>query len=140
MRRRPPRSTRTDPPFPYTTPFRSVLVTLAGTARARIVTRNRRWRRHDNRRLDHAGDSITMLQGRRRSPVDYQVDAGVAAEILHVMHGRIVDFPDFASRQMAPFAADAKYDIFVGDDRRSEERRVGKECVSTCRSRWSPYT
>src|SRR3546814_4529438 len=33
----------------------------------------------------------------------------------------------------------------VGDDRedgdaeRSEERRVGKECVSTCRSRWSPY-
>src|SRR3546814_1379565 len=26
--------------------------------------------------------------------------------------------------------------IFFG---RSEERRVGKECVSTCRSRWSPY-
>src|SRR3546814_15489406 len=32
---------------------------------------------------------------------------------------------------------------FVPGDRavvnRSEERRVGKECVSTCRSRWSPY-
>src|SRR3546814_10603723 len=28
--------------------------------------------------------------------------------------------------------------IPVGKDR-SEERRVGKECVSTCRSRWSPY-
>src|SRR3546814_10561981 len=27
-------------------------------------------------------------------------------------------------------------DVGVG---RSEERRVGKECVSTCRSRWSPY-
>src|SRR3546814_20169229 len=27
--------------------------------------------------------------------------------------------------------------ITVSD--RSEERRVGKECVSTCRSRWSPY-
>src|SRR3546814_14563601 len=27
-------------------------------------------------------------------------------------------------------------DAFVG---RSEERRVGQECVSTCRSRWSPY-
>src|SRR3546814_14799082 len=30
----------------------------------------------------------------------------------------------------------------VADERRaarSEERRVGKECVSTCRSRWSPY-
>src|SRR3546814_11584683 len=25
------------------------------------------------------------------------------------------------------------------DHRRSEERRGGKECVSTCRSRWSPY-
>src|SRR3546814_15939815 len=34
--------------------------------------------------------------------------------------------------------------IAVGIDRRhgadrSEERRVGKECVSTCRTRWSPY-
>src|SRR3546814_14026814 len=26
-----------------------------------------------------------------------------------------------------------------GEANRSEERRVGKECVSTCRSRWSPY-
>src|SRR3546814_19386324 len=26
-----------------------------------------------------------------------------------------------------------------GGGERSEERRVGKECVSTCRSRWSPY-
>src|SRR3546814_9317956 len=26
-----------------------------------------------------------------------------------------------------------------GQPDRSEERRVGKECVSTCRSRWSPY-
>src|SRR3546814_4496716 len=26
-----------------------------------------------------------------------------------------------------------------GHGLRSEERRVGKECVSTCRSRWSPY-
>src|SRR3546814_17643324 len=31
--------------------------------------------------------------------------------------------------------------IGIGDvsQLRSEERRVGKECVSTCRSRWSPY-
>src|SRR3546814_4175725 len=28
--------------------------------------------------------------------------------------------------------------LVYGSDR-SEERRVGKECVSTCRSRWSPY-
>src|SRR3546814_5577516 len=29
--------------------------------------------------------------------------------------------------------------ILLGVGRRSEERRVGKECVSTCRSRGSPY-
>src|SRR3546814_7299401 len=29
--------------------------------------------------------------------------------------------------------------VLVHGMRRSEERRVGKECVSTCRSRWSPY-
>src|SRR3546814_15235778 len=28
---------------------------------------------------------------------------------------------------------------FPAEPRRSEERRVGKECVSTCRTRWSPY-
>src|SRR3546814_19450583 len=28
---------------------------------------------------------------------------------------------------------------FAPPGARSEERRVGKECVSTCRSRWSPY-
>src|SRR3546814_9489734 len=27
----------------------------------------------------------------------------------------------------------------IGSPSRSEERRVGKECVSTCRSRWPPY-
>src|SRR3546814_12953361 len=32
--------------------------------------------------------------------------------------------------------------FMLADERehvRSEERRVGKECVSTCRSRWAPY-
>src|SRR3546814_15098583 len=32
--------------------------------------------------------------------------------------------------------SDTALEVFLG---RSEERRVGKECVSTCRSRWSPY-
>src|SRR3546814_3041323 len=32
-----------------------------------------------------------------------------------------------------------KTTVFQLLQRRSEERRVGKECVSTCRSRWSPY-
>src|SRR3546814_11433186 len=37
---------------------------------------------------------------------------------------------------------DGRRDLFEGCSAlqdRSEERRVGKECVSTCRSRWSPY-
>src|SRR3546814_18082471 len=38
----------------------------------------------------------------------------------------------------------AAFDISTAEriyksNRRSEERRVGKECVSTCRSRWSPF-
>src|SRR3546814_1426098 len=32
-----------------------------------------------------------------------------------------------------------QYTITRDYGQRSEERRVGKECVSTCRSRWSPY-
>ena len=33
----------------------------------------------------------------------------------------------------------AKREGDTESETRSEERRVGKECVSTCRSRWSPY-
>src|SRR3546814_13370281 len=32
-----------------------------------------------------------------------------------------------------------KVKVLLDSLQRSEERRVGKECVSTCRSRWSPY-
>ena len=39
------------------------------------------------------------------------------------------------------YAYDKTLDLFIdlGADERSEERRVGKECISLCRSRWSPY-
>src|SRR3546814_441620 len=36
-------------------------------------------------------------------------------------------------------AANQKAVAYAKERLRSEERRVGKECVSTCRSRWSPY-
>src|SRR3546814_21166972 len=36
----------------------------------------------------------------------------------------------------APGASEVRLQRHFG---RSDERRVGKECVSTCRSRWSPY-
>src|SRR3546814_15919020 len=38
-----------------------------------------------------------------------------------------------------PLAEQKPVDLRWIRDERSEERRVGKECVSTCRSRWSPY-
>src|SRR3546814_9148282 len=34
---------------------------------------------------------------------------------------------------------DLEAELHQAQKMRSEERRVGKECVSTCRSRWSPY-
>src|SRR3546814_18198758 len=37
-----------------------------------------------------------------------------------------------------PAEADGRLPYVSADAERSEERRVGKECVSTCRSRWSP--
>src|SRR3546814_7011825 len=42
----------------------------------------------------------------------------------------------------AAFSASAASSLLpavIADSTRSEERRVGKECVSTCRSRWSTY-
>src|SRR3546814_12753257 len=41
-----------------------------------------------------------------------------------------------ASSSVSPEEFNLQMGGFAG---RSEERRVGKECVSTCRSRWSPY-
>src|SRR3546814_4176383 len=60
--------------------------------------------------------------------------------------GPIRTFVEYANKeQKARFLPDllaGKKLISLGmtePDARSEERRVGKECVSTCRSRWSPY-
>src|SRR3546814_4617776 len=53
-----------------------------------------------------------------------------AVEIaLHHRAGADHDAPDLARRNKAQCVV----------DQRSEERRVGKGCVSPCRSRWSPY-
>src|SRR3546814_15945457 len=42
------------------------------------------------------------------------------------------------SETLSPRAVDAVLAIVMHGTARSEGRRVGKECVSTCRSRWSP--
>src|SRR3546814_11493302 len=44
-----------------------------------------------------------------------------------------------ARRCRAPKNQDVPPTVRPSMRTRSEERRVGKECVSTCRSRWSPY-
>src|SRR3546814_11598916 len=60
-------------------------------------------------------------------------------------HPAVLVWPDIrglrpAFRQMADRLAGDGYAVLtVNPFYRSEERRVGKECVSTCRSRWSPY-
>src|SRR3546814_20138112 len=48
------------------------------------------------------------------------------------------DVADLGLRRASRGAQEpAAFSAYCG---RSEERSVGKECVSTCRSRWSPYT
>src|SRR3546814_14730028 len=44
-----------------------------------------------------------------------------------------------ATPSAAPPVEEVKLMQIAPEKARSEERRVGKECVSTCRSRWSPY-
>src|SRR3546814_11960954 len=54
-------------------------------------------------------------------------------QIMREEQERFVDLLENAP--VGFYSADAEGRFLL----RSEERRVGKECVSTCRSRWSPY-
>src|SRR3546814_19876659 len=65
----------------------------------------------------------------RREP---RLDAGA----IHQHHPCAVFEYDLAGR----IVSDDRLGAAIAEQHpRSEERRVGKECVSTCRSRWSPY-
>src|SRR3546814_16941494 len=102
MIRRPPRSTRTDTLFPYTTLFRSL---LAGD---RIYVPRDGWGRYVLQLLAaNLALAVVVLYG--TGPLVDWMAAGAMTRALRVL-------------------------LVI----RSEERRVGKECVSTCRSRWSP--
>src|SRR3546814_18962583 len=109
MIRRPPRSTRTDTLFPYTTLFRSRVVEQQAQA-FRIFRRTAK------------------------------ADAGMVDRIARTD----VEKREVRARrrrfQRLPLVLVERFDRRIPEwlDR-SEERRVGKECVSTCRSRWSPY-
>src|SRR3546814_16293442 len=49
------------------------------------------------------------------------------------------DARPFEGNRLAPPAVVSQHSRASTPELRSEERRVGKECVSPCRSRWSPY-
>src|SRR3546814_16512939 len=123
MIRRPPRSTRTDTLFPYTTLFRSsrleeVRAALAERTVPALVERGQRGQKHvaqiGERGLDLVGD----------------------VELFAPQHARLPQKRDLARDRLVDIVAVGRR----GEPAiRSEERRVGKECGSTCRSRWSPY-
>src|SRR3546814_11566987 len=109
MIRRPPRSTRTDTLFPYTTLFRS----LDGGGSRNDPQRN------------HCGCF-------RQDLTRFATTASARLPARHMAKGG----GDGKGLRDRP---DRGLPCFCEGGSRSEERRVGKECVSTCRSRWSPY-
>src|SRR3546814_19192162 len=111
MIRRPPRSTRTDTLFPYTTLFRSPIQPPVVRVAACAVLGN-----------PHAGAADAA-----------NLDDCIAesARIGQILVGKCME--SLGERTPIAFGKG----VLVGE--RSEERRVGKECVSTCRSRWSRY-
>src|SRR3546814_16848121 len=105
-----------------------------------------------------------MLGRIRLDPARQLVGAQCSGTLLLAKLGLIGDLPACADLTTKPWVIEAGVDVldapFVAHGNvataggclasqylatwliarlRSEERRVGKECVSTCRSRWSPY-
>src|SRR3546814_15821172 len=115
MIRRPPRSTRTDTLFPYTTLCRSN-IHQEGDHNAAEVTQD------DN--------GVGYVDARQTGDLNVAniTQGGVGHNIVYLTQNGI------NNRANSVQSADG-----VAFNGRSEERRVGKECVSTCRSWWSPY-
>src|SRR3546814_16064723 len=74
------------------------------------------------------GDAVEARRGIDHRVPGGQLDALDAIMILDQQFAAVIILGRFEKDGDRQVAAD-----------RSEERRVGKECVSTCRSRWSPY-
>ena len=93
---------------------------------------------HEGRKL---GD-LEMVVGWGTEPA-YAGEVN-SVQLLLVHHGEpVVDLGDTLDVEVTfgdetqPFTLEPYFE--VGEFGRSEERRVGKECQSVCRSRWSPY-
>src|SRR3546814_10980936 len=120
MIRRPPRSTRTDTLFPYTTLFRSPDYQPAPEISALLKPAF-------DMELDDDPQMVTVAPDQAYALLDVTDVKAAAPPPLERVHDRIVQ-----QFQIDRAAAKAKS--------RSEERRGGKGCVRTCRSGWSPET
>src|SRR3546814_16678197 len=114
MIRRPPRSTRTDTLFPYTTLFRS---------EAAIMAMNRIQFQPGLSMPEFVKNYGTEMQCEQALEAARWPEGFRCPRCAGTVHCVLRD----GTRKVFQCSA------------RSEERRVGKECVSTCRSRWSPY-
>src|SRR3546814_19121529 len=76
--------------------------------------------------------------------VDIANDAGLNAKSILQAADGVLPARKCVADELGIGAGQRNACIFLAENlvdllNRSEERRVGKECVSTCRSRWSPY-
>src|SRR3546814_15055209 len=129
MIRRPPRSTRTDTLFPYTTLFRSVRhkeLPCGWKSLGAAEARHRVTEPLCKALWNDEGHGVTIVRQPTRAGV--RDAAAKVAQILPPSPLFIHEFGHELSGVRIAFTAEC----------RSEERRVGKECVRTCRSRWSP--
>src|SRR3546814_14865875 len=87
------------------------------------------------------GSSDLELALHRHEDLDHLHDAGrqlvAALQLLDLVLEPVLE-PLDALVEMAADPLEFGHRLIVRHADRSEERRVGKECVSTCRSRWSP--
>src|SRR3546814_13167097 len=77
-------------------------------------------------------DRIEVLRG----PATLLYGGGAIGGVVNVLDRKI---PTAVPENGVEAEAEVRGATGTGERARSEERRVGKECVSTCRSRWSPY-
>src|SRR3546814_15165107 len=127
MIRRPPRSTRTDTLFPYTTLFRSP--STRDEPMAGLRERQKAGRR---RSILAAAQDLFTRDGFDQTPIE------AIAEQAEVAAGTVYNHFQSKGDLLLALVAQDGAEVRANGCDRSEERRVGKECVSTCCPRGSP--